>query len=238
MPNMIAVLLLVATMGLHAQIVTPEIFGRVTDPEGGVLPGVQVVVVGGRTQREAVTDTSGRFEISGLALGTYRLETKLAGFVTRSGSITLSSATPRAQISWSMEVGCLVEDVRILHSPQDAARLVEAVVHLRVEHDRGLLSWSSRPECSDVLQSYSTVVLNEKPQRAMDVLLRTVDVRLHPGREYLAFIWPGSRTGDHLVFPVESGRVASTAPAPLGGMRVDEALALINVWAKRPPRRW
>ncbi len=233
---MIAVLLLVATMGLHAQTVTPEMYGRITDTGGGVIPGVQVLITGDRTRRQVVTDDRGRFVVSDLALGTYRVEANLTGFLPRSASITLSSSTPRAQIGWTMEIGCLVEAVRVLLSPQAAAPKVESIEHVRVEGDQRLVSWSWRPECTVLMQSYSAVVVNEKPERRRDLLLRPDDIRLESGQEYLAFIWPQSVTGDRLVYQVVSGRVVATAPQPLGGMRIEEALALARTWAKRPPR--
>jgi hypothetical protein len=228
------VLLVVATAVLRGQdVVLAEIAGRITDAEGGVIPGVRVLITGDRLRREVVTDNHGRFVVRELALGTYRVEATLSGFLPRAASITLSSTTPRAQISWSMEIGCLVEAVRVSFTPQAAAPLVESIVHIRVEADQKLVSWSWHPECTVLMQSYRAVVLNEKPQRALELFLRPDDDRLQPGQEYLAFIWPESRTGDGLVYPVVSGRVATSAPAPLGGMRVDDALALIKTWAKR-----
>lgn len=231
------VLLLVTTAGLRAQTVVPEIIGRITDSAGGAIPGAQVVIIGERTRRDVVTDVHGRFVFRDLALGTYRVEASLTGFLPRSGSVTLSSAIPRAQITWPMEIGCLVEAVRIRFTPQEAAARVESVVHVRVEADQRLMSWSWRPNCTILMQSYSVSVLNEKPQRTMNILLRPGDIRLQPGQEYLAFMWPESQTGGGLVFPIVSGRVVSTAPAPLGGMPIDEALALVKIWAKRPPGR-
>lgn len=213
-----------------------EVSGRITDIEGGVLPGVKVVLTGNQLRREAITDTQGRFLFSGLTMGTYRVETTLVGFLSRSGSVTVSPAVSRAHIAWSLEIGCLVEEVRVRFGPREAAPLVEAIQHLRVEADNGHVSWSRRPECANVVQSYTATVLNETPQRTVEMILRPSDARLQAGREYLAFMWPGALTDDNLVYAVESGRVVSSAPAPLGGMPIQEALALVKTWMKRPPR--
>ncbi|MEO6239654.1 MAG: carboxypeptidase regulatory-like domain-containing protein [Vicinamibacterales bacterium] len=68
----------------HAQQQTGEIFGRVTDSSGAVLPGVTVTVTGPSLLQPltAVASESGTFQFPRLEVGTYRVRFELAGFKT------------------------------------------------------------------------------------------------------------------------------------------------------------
>ncbi len=59
--------------------------GTVTDPSGGVVPGVEVVVeemATGMTVRKIATDGQGNYEVPALKEGTYRLKAAKSGFKT------------------------------------------------------------------------------------------------------------------------------------------------------------
>src|SRR5436190_14299369 len=71
---------LVSTAG--AQIAGGNIYGTVTDQQGGVLPGVDVTLtasIGGQP-RTTVTDSQGQFRFLNLDAGTYKVMTNLTGF--------------------------------------------------------------------------------------------------------------------------------------------------------------
>ena len=61
---------------------TGGIQGRVTDEQGGVLPGVQVTLRGPGAPQTAYTDARGEFRVANLDPGTYTLTLTLAGFQT------------------------------------------------------------------------------------------------------------------------------------------------------------
>src|SRR5215217_631838 len=67
----------------RAQIAAGNIYGTVTDQNGGVLPGVdvtlQAVSIGGQP-RTTVTDGQGQFRFLNLDAGTYKVTTDLSGF--------------------------------------------------------------------------------------------------------------------------------------------------------------
>src|SRR5687768_5739645 len=67
---------------LSAQMLTGEIFGKVTDASGGVLPGVTVTVEGPALIRPEVTTTSdsGAYSFPRLPIGTYTVRFDLPGF--------------------------------------------------------------------------------------------------------------------------------------------------------------
>ena len=59
-----------------------SIFGKVTDPSGGMLPGVTVTVTGPALQRPlvAVTTESGAYQIPSVPIGTFTVTFELASF--------------------------------------------------------------------------------------------------------------------------------------------------------------
>src|SRR5215813_10330542 len=76
-----SLVLLLATP-LFAQQGTTELRGHVVNAQGGVLPGVTVVVRNQATGmfRETVSGTDGSYIASGLTPGTYEVVAELAGF--------------------------------------------------------------------------------------------------------------------------------------------------------------
>jgi TonB family protein len=88
--------------------------GIVTDPEGRMIPGVEVVLT--NTQREARTEVKtnrlGQFEFVGVADGDYVLEAQFMGF--RHLRDTVSVAGQSVQRNLSLEVGMLQETVTVV----------------------------------------------------------------------------------------------------------------------------
>jgi hypothetical protein len=78
-----SVVLLASVTGGHAQVTTAVLAGTVSDSEGGVLPGVAVIVTNIDTglAREVTTDENGFYRATALPPGSYRLTARIAGFV-------------------------------------------------------------------------------------------------------------------------------------------------------------
>ena len=66
----------------HAQVVGGTIAGTVLDPTGAVVPGARVVIhnTDTGTEREIVTDGSGRFNAPSLPVGSYRITVQVTNF--------------------------------------------------------------------------------------------------------------------------------------------------------------
>jgi hypothetical protein len=98
-----------------AQQGTAELRGRVVDQQGGVLPGVTVVV---RHQesglfRESITGTDGSFHMSGMTPGMYEVTAELSGFKKysqRDVRLEVGRTTP---VELKFEVGGLTEAVSV-----------------------------------------------------------------------------------------------------------------------------
>ena len=102
---------------------TAQISGTVKDPSGAVLPGVEITATQTETGivRTTVTNETGSYVLSNLALGPYRLEAALTGFRTfvQTGIVLQVNGSP--VINPVLEVGQVSEQVEV----QANATLVE-----------------------------------------------------------------------------------------------------------------
>jgi carboxypeptidase family protein len=107
--------ILVALAGsAHAQAIG-QIFGKVTDTTGGVMPGVTVTVTGTGLQQPlvAVTATSGAYTFPNVPIGTYTVTFELSGFKKgiRAGVVIETGFS--AMIDMKMEVGTVTQEVSV-----------------------------------------------------------------------------------------------------------------------------
>ena len=111
-------LLLVFPSSLRAQATatTGQIEGTVTDPQGGMLPGVTLTARNTRTgfERTAVSDESGLYRLNLLPLGTYEVTASLQGFSTirREGLVVQVSETLVVPVS--MQLAAVAETVTVV----------------------------------------------------------------------------------------------------------------------------
>src|SRR3954469_19669848 len=109
---MMAVLI---AMSASAQQGTTELRGRVIDPQGAVLPGVNVVVRNQETGmfRETVSGQDGTFIASGLVPGTYQLNAELQGFKKFERKDLRLEVGKTSSIDVTMTVGGIEEVVTV-----------------------------------------------------------------------------------------------------------------------------
>ena len=101
---------------LHAQGLTGQISGVVTDTGGGVMPGATVTVknVGTNLVREAVTGPDGTFVITNLLRGTFDLSVTVQGFKPYEQKGIELGATERLSLrAIALEIGGLSEVVTV-----------------------------------------------------------------------------------------------------------------------------
>ena len=115
---MLAVWALIAAAGpASAQVNTGTVLGTVKDNQGGVIPGVTVVLVSeaqGTRSTPVVTNESGDFVFANVTPGTYTVEVSLESFKTlkRSG-IAVSPGARLSLGSLTLEVGGAAETVEV-----------------------------------------------------------------------------------------------------------------------------
>src|SRR5262245_53181733 len=78
----LAIMALLAAGPVFAQGTTGAVEGKVTDEQGGALPGANVTIQNTATGfvRSSVTDAAGVYRIPGLPAGNYDLKIDLTGF--------------------------------------------------------------------------------------------------------------------------------------------------------------
>jgi hypothetical protein len=81
---LVSAILLLLAPAAHAQRITGELSGTVTDAQGGVLPGADVALANeaSRATRRTETNTSGFFAFAAIPAGTYTLTVTMPGFKT------------------------------------------------------------------------------------------------------------------------------------------------------------
>jgi hypothetical protein len=111
----VALFVLAIVTPLVAQQGTSEIAGRITDEQGAVLPGANIVITNEATGvfREVVSGPEGTYFVSQLVPGRYRISAKLTGFrpVERAGLQLQVGNT--LTINLSLVVGGIEETVQV-----------------------------------------------------------------------------------------------------------------------------
>src|SRR5687768_1599665 len=98
-----------------AQTTTATLQGTVSDPSGGVLPGVTVKLQSPATglQRDTVTNSSGLYVFNFLPAGRYTLTAELAGFKSVQHDEVQLEIGQSLSLDLKLEVGRLEETVRV-----------------------------------------------------------------------------------------------------------------------------
>src|SRR5687767_5018418 len=92
-----------------------SIFGKVTDPSGGVLPGVTVTVTGPALQAPlvAVTSENGTYQFPSVPIGTFTVTFELASFKKAQRPNVVITTGFNAGVDQKLEIGSMTEEVTI-----------------------------------------------------------------------------------------------------------------------------
>src|SRR5688572_2458104 len=121
-----ACLVILCAATASAQFDSAQVSGVVQDSSGGVLPGVDVVLVsvGTGSERRAVTNEAGLYNFPGVPVGEYRITASLSGFKSITKSGVRVNAGVNISVDVSLEVGALSEVVQV----EAATTLVDTAV--------------------------------------------------------------------------------------------------------------
>src|SRR5881628_758942 len=94
-----------ASSSAYAQ--TAFLTGTVTDPGGGVLPGVSVTITEVQTSasRTSASDEHGNYRVPFLPPGRYRIEAGLPGFKTDVRENVVLSVDDRLRVDFTLQIG-------------------------------------------------------------------------------------------------------------------------------------
>ena len=112
--------LLVTFVGLAgvvgAQTLTGTIIGKVTDEQGGVLPGVNVTLTGRTGSQTQVTDAQGVYRFIGLPPGNYSVKAELSGFRPKEQQNLDITIGKTLDVPLALAVGGVTETVEVVAS--------------------------------------------------------------------------------------------------------------------------
>ncbi|MBX9600907.1 MAG: carboxypeptidase regulatory-like domain-containing protein [Bryobacteraceae bacterium] len=93
----------------------PQIAGVITDPSGAVVAGATVKALDevGQVIAEAVSDGSGRYQLSGLPPGPVRVTASMTGFHSTGARLNLASEADRVAQDFRLDVGESAERVDV-----------------------------------------------------------------------------------------------------------------------------
>ena len=109
------VALFAATSLASAQQQTGEIFGKVTDASGALLPGVTVTLTAPNLLQPltAITSETGTYQFPRLEIGTYSVKFDLAGFKTVVNQDIFVTVGFRAQVNAQMGISTVQETITV-----------------------------------------------------------------------------------------------------------------------------
>lgn len=113
--RIVGVLLLLAPAFASAQTNLGTFGGKVTDDQGGVLPGAIVIARQMQTNvtRSSVTDAEGQYFIPNLPAGSYELTVELAGFATTRQSELVLRVGREATVNFTLRLAAVQENVTV-----------------------------------------------------------------------------------------------------------------------------
>ncbi len=174
----------------------------------------------------------------------------MAGFLDTERTVTIGAGetdVPPLQslhvsVHVTLHIGCLAEDVRVLLPLDQAVKLYDAALHVRIESRGPPAAWPSTPGCPFIGSAFGATVLRDfslwptVPRQSGSVsIVGGTRVTLQPGDEVLLWLaW--SDLLDRFVIHeldwvrIRGGRVRSDHPSfkVLDGLTVDEAARLVG----------
>src|SRR4051812_32263943 len=113
--TLVCLLPLVCAMPAAAQVSTGEVFGKVTDGTGAVLPGVTVTLSGPALiqPQTTVTAASGAYRFPRIPIGTYSVAFELTGFKKSVRDGIIIQAGFNAEIDTKLEISTVQETVTV-----------------------------------------------------------------------------------------------------------------------------
>jgi len=121
-----------------AQTITGQISGRVTDSSGGVLPGTTVTItnVDRQVSRPALTDSSGYYVATNLALGTYSVTVEKSGFKKSSKTGYTLIADGRLTVDFELEAGQVSESIEVVGAAGETVNTTSSEVARVIDTDQ------------------------------------------------------------------------------------------------------
>ena len=103
---------LIAAPGAFAQISTGNIYGKVTDESGAVLPGANVSLASDSGSQTTVSGSEGEFRFLGLSTGNFEVTVALSGFTTVTRRVVLVT-NQNVDLTFTLKVATVEETLLV-----------------------------------------------------------------------------------------------------------------------------
>jgi hypothetical protein len=110
---LLAVLLVVSGLFLHAQEYRGTIYGAVADPNGAMVPGAVVTAAGPQQTYHATANSKGEFVIPFVELGVYTVSVYAPGFGTEKQSNIHIDVAAKIELKFTLKVGSTAESITV-----------------------------------------------------------------------------------------------------------------------------
>lgn len=112
---LIAFLCQVGPVAWAQAVANATVTGRIVDPQGAIVPGVQITVIGTDTGavHRAVTNNEGLYTLSNLPVGSYSLEATDRGFQTYAQRGIVLQINDIVQINVTLTVGQVTDRIEV-----------------------------------------------------------------------------------------------------------------------------
>lgn len=107
-------LLVLVAIPASAQMLVGSVIGKVTDEQGGALPGVTVTLVGKTGSKTTTSETDGTYRFQALDPGTYSVQADMTGFSPRKQENVVITVGKQANVNFALKVGGRTENVEVL----------------------------------------------------------------------------------------------------------------------------
>ena len=127
-----AAILSLTFLGVVCAQSTATLQGRVTDPDGAVVPGVHISVRNQetRTERTTRTDDEGNYQVAALPVGPYRVEVRVAGFQTQIVENLIVEVGRSVVQDFQLRVGDISQEMTVTSGAHLIERSTVSVGHL------------------------------------------------------------------------------------------------------------
>jgi hypothetical protein len=116
-PSMKAVgllLLVLLAIPASAQTLVGSVNGKVTDEQGGALPGVTVTLTGKTGSKTTTTEAGGTYRFQAVDPGTYAVQVDMSGFTPKKQDNVVINVGTQATIDFALKVGGRSENITVV----------------------------------------------------------------------------------------------------------------------------
>jgi TonB-linked SusC/RagA family outer membrane protein len=170
---LLAILTLFATATVAYAQASGRIVGRVSTVDGRSLPGIQITVTG--TTRGAVSDSAGRFSITGVPVGSRSVLARGIGYASATSTVTVT-ADQAASVTFTLETAAaqLNPVVVVGYGEQDRRKVTGSVGTVQSEQLKDVPTSDPMKALQGRIAGVDITASSNEPGAAMNVRIRGV----------------------------------------------------------------